>query len=102
MSQSGTLPTREQPAKEKYPLQAATPLLTQSLEDLRLAERIERALRATGYGALRAIGVSVTARLVHLAGRVPSYYLKQIAQVTVLTIPGTQQIRNDLDVIPPS
>ena len=39
--------------RERDVPQATTPLLTQSLEDHRLAERIDYALRATGYGALR-------------------------------------------------
>jgi hypothetical protein len=53
MSQSATLPTHEHPAEEKSAPQAAALLLTQSREDRRLAERVEHALRATGYGALR-------------------------------------------------
>lgn len=77
-------------------------VLSQSLEDLRLAEHIERALRATGHGALRAVEVAVRGRLVILSGRVPTYYLKQIAQATALTVPGTHQLHNDLDVVPPS
>ena len=76
--------------------------MKQSREDRRLAERVERALRATGYGSLRAVVVSVSARVVILLGRVPSYYLKQIAQATALTVPGAHQIHNGLDVIPPN
>jgi len=83
-------------------LRTAASLLTQSLEDLHLAERIKRALQATGYGALRAIDVSVNARIVHITGRVPSYYLKQIAQATALAVPGTHNIDNDLDVMSPN
>ena len=56
------------------------------------------ALRATGYGPLRCIEVTVHERLVILAGRAPSYYLKQVAQATALAVPGAHQIRNDLDV----
>jgi osmotically-inducible protein OsmY len=105
MAQAATLlisPTRKHADEEKGVLQMAAPLLTGNLEDLRLAERIERALRATGYGTLRAIEVSVNARIVHLAGRVPSYYLKQIAQATALAVPGAHQIHNGLDVVPPN
>jgi hypothetical protein len=65
------LPPREHTDNEKDAPQGASRLLTQSLEDLRLAERIERALGATGYGPLRVVVVSVSARIVHLAGRVP-------------------------------
>ena len=101
MSQSATLPTPGRCShrdEEKHSLPASCALLTRNLEDLHLAEGIERALRATGYGALRTIEVAVHARIVRLVGRVPSYYLKQVAQVTALAIPETQQVRNDLDV----
>ncbi|HTU23560.1 MAG TPA: BON domain-containing protein [Gemmataceae bacterium] len=92
------LPTAE-PTGEKDALQATVPLLVQSLLDQDLAERVERALRATGYGPLRFVEVSVQAQLVILAGRVPSYYLKQIAQTAVQAVPGTHQVRNDLEVV---
>ncbi len=75
-------------------------LTTEILAGLRLVERIERALHATGYGVLRDIEVFVNARIVRLVGRVPSYHMKQVAQVIVLATPGTHQIQNDLDVIP--
>ena len=96
-----SLPTCKQSNEEKDALQTTAPLVTQSLEDLRLAERVERALRATGYGPLRAVVVSVSARVVILLGGVPSYYLKQMAQATALAVPGAHQVHNDLDVIPP-
>jgi osmotically-inducible protein OsmY len=69
--------------------------------DLDLAERVERALRATGYGPLRTVRVSVTDGLVALEGRVGSYYLKQLAQAAVLAVPGAQQVRNGLEVVQP-
>ena len=81
-------------------LDTTAQLTTEILEDLRLVERTEHALHATGYGVLRDIEVFVNARVVRLVGRVPSYYLKQIAQVTALAVLGTHQIQNDLDVIP--
>lgn len=94
------LPFCEHAGEETNAIQTTASLMTQSLEDLRLAERIERALHATGYSALRDIEVFVNARIVRLVGRVPSYYLKQIAQVTALAVPGTHQIHNDVDVTP--
>jgi DNA-binding response OmpR family regulator len=93
-----TLPTREPTGEETGAVQATARLLTQGLEDLRLAERVERALCAAGYGPLRGIEVTVQARLVTLSGRVPSNYLKQVAQTTALTMAGAQQVRNDLEV----
>jgi osmotically-inducible protein OsmY len=87
-------------AKEEEPMtQSATLDLQQGREDFFLAERVERALCATGYGALRDIDVTVYARLIILDGRVPSYYLKQVAQATALAVPGARHVHNDLDVI---
>jgi osmotically-inducible protein OsmY len=92
-----TLPAREPRGERTDGVQVA-PLLMPSVEDLRLAERVERALRATGYGPLRGIQVRVQARLVILGGRVPSYYLKQVAQAAALAVPGAHQVRNDVEV----
>jgi len=101
MSQTVALPilsTSTHAARKADVRPAIAPLETQSIEDLRLVERIKRALRATGYWPLCAIEVSANARVVRIAGRVPSYFLKQVAQETVLAAPGTHRIRNDLDV----
>lgn len=70
----------------------------ESREDLQLAGRVERALNAAGYMPLRKIEVFVQARMVTLTGRVPSYYLKQVAQTAALGVPGIHQLQNDLDV----
>jgi osmotically-inducible protein OsmY len=72
---------------------------TESPEDLHLARQVERALHATGYGAVRNIEVTVQARVVTLAGRVSSYYLKQVAQTAALGVPGILRIRNELEVV---
>lgn len=96
------LPAREPTGEGTNAVQAAAPLLTLSPEDLRLAERVERALCATGYAPLRGVQVTVHAGLVVLRGRVPTYYLKQVAQATALSIPGAHQVRSDLEVGRPS
>ena len=96
------LPAREPTGEAMDAVQATARLLTQSREDLRLAERVERAVRATGCGPLRVIEATVQARLVRRAGRVPSYYLKRVAQTTALAVPGAQQVRNDPEVGRPS
>jgi osmotically-inducible protein OsmY len=92
------LPAREPTGEEMDAVRETALLLGQTLEDLRLAERIEHALRASGYGPLRGIEVTVHERLVIFGGRVPSYYLKQLAQAIALAVPGVHQVRNDLDV----
>jgi osmotically-inducible protein OsmY len=92
------LPARERTGEGTDAAPGTALPLRQSREELGLAERVGRALRATGYGPLRGIEVTVHARLVTLGGRVPSYYLKQVAQTTALAVPGARQVRNDLEV----
>jgi osmotically-inducible protein OsmY len=87
-----------EPAGELVHHVPAAPLPVESQQDPRLAQRIEHALRASGYWPLRGIEVTVHEHLVILAGRVPSYYLKQIAQETALSASGVDQVRNDLEV----
>ena len=96
------LPAREPTAEETDAVQATARLVAQGMQDLRLAERVQRALCATGHMPLRGIEVTVQARLVILAGRVPSYHLKQVALATALAVPGAQQVRNALEVGRPS
>jgi osmotically-inducible protein OsmY len=67
---------------------------------LSLAERVERALRANGYPALRTIEVSVEDRRVVLKGRIPSYYVKQMAQAVTLAVSEVQELSNEVEVIP--
>jgi osmotically-inducible protein OsmY len=98
MNQSAMLDSRESPAEEMQPYAATAQHMTPSLDDQRLAERVERALRSRGYWALHLVRVSVRMRVIYLGGRVCSYYLKQLAQETALAVPGSDQIRNDLRV----
>jgi osmotically-inducible protein OsmY len=79
--------------------QAAALLLAQGLSEFCLAERVEQALRATGYPPLRAVAVSVCGPLVILQGRVPSYYMKQLAQTAALAVAGVRELRNEVDVV---
>jgi osmotically-inducible protein OsmY len=96
------LPAPERTGEETGAAQRAALLLRQRQDDLGLAELVERALRATGSGPLRGIEVTVHAGFIILGGRVPSYYLKQVAQATALAVAGARQARNDLDVGRPS
>jgi hypothetical protein len=59
-------------------------------------------VRATGYPSLRAIEVAACECFVILRGRVPSYYMKQIAQATAAAVPGVRELCNDMDVVVPS
>ncbi len=65
----------------------------------RLSEQVIQVLRATGYLPLRDLDIFAAEGFVILRGRVPSYYLKQVAQAAVLGLPGVDDVRNELDVI---
>ena len=59
---------------------------------------VQQALHLTGYGELRRVQVGCDGDAVTITGRVPTYYLKQLAQYVALEIPGIQNFRNDLQV----
>jgi osmotically-inducible protein OsmY len=76
--------------------------LAQKVVDIDLAERVERALRISGYAPLRAIEVTVCAGVVILRGQVSSYHMKQLAQVIAMDVPVVRELRNDVEVVRPS
>jgi len=63
------------------------------------AEVAERKLRRSPYIELRLISCEVCEGVLTLRGRVPTYYLKQVAQYMVDGLPGVQKIDNDLEVV---
>jgi osmotically-inducible protein OsmY len=68
---------------------------------LDLNERVGQAcaaLEKTGHGWLRRVVVLAEAEVIVLRGKVPSFYLKQMAQVTVMAVPGIELVRNELEV----
>ena len=64
-----------------------------------LAEAITGALRKTGYRQLLDLQIRVDGHDVILRGRLPSYYLKQIAHHVVSTVPGVNLILDAIDVV---
>jgi hypothetical protein len=105
MTQSAALlilPARERTGEETDAARGTTLLLRLSQEDLCLAERVESALRTTGYGPCAASRSPSRPGFVILGGRVPGYSLKQVARATAVTVTGAHQVRNDLDVGRPS
>ena len=71
-------------------------------EEPALPSRIEQALRATGYAPLREVDIRVRGGRVVLRGRVPSYYLKQVAQEAARALAGEHGLQNELEVVSPS
>ena len=101
MSQLAALlmpPSRKE--SDEAGIEATAIHVAEILEDLRVAERVERSLRATGHMPLRVVQVSVCGRVVILQGQVPSYNLKQAAQAAAMGVLGIEELRNDLEVVP--
>ena len=59
---------------------------------------IQEALLLTGYGELRRVEVECDGDAVTISGRVPTYYLKQLAQNAALDVPGIERFFNELVV----
>jgi osmotically-inducible protein OsmY len=60
--------------------------------------RIRARLDEAPYGCLRRISCELQDGVLALRGRVPSHYLKQVAQSLLCSIEGVREIRNELDV----
>jgi osmotically-inducible protein OsmY len=61
-------------------------------------EMIGESFRTSGYPALRSVVCQYHEGVAVLYGRVPSFYMKQIAQTLVSKIPGVDVIANRLRV----
>src|SRR5262245_8170429 len=61
-------------------------------------DAVLQALVAAGHGPLRYVTVEIVERMVVLRGRVPTFYLKQMAQTSVQSVPGVLLVRNELEV----
>jgi osmotically-inducible protein OsmY len=57
-------------------------------------------LRRSAYLALQRVCCEFRAGVLTLRGRLPSYYLKQVAQMLVATVEGVEQIDNRIEVVP--
>jgi osmotically-inducible protein OsmY len=68
------------------------------VKDSTLAERAEKALRQRDFRFSRCVRCESHDGVLALHGRVPSYYLKQLAQATVAEIGEVERIENYLDV----
>lgn len=63
-----------------------------------LKTRISAALVRSGYAALKWVACEVQGDQVILQGSVPSYHLKQLAQVYAQRVDGVERIQNCLEV----
>jgi hypothetical protein len=86
----------------------AAPMLAVERVDPRLADvtalSLERAARerlgGAGYMVLRDIACEIAGDEARLSGRLPSHYLKQVAQAVVAGLDGVQTVLNLIEVIP--
>lgn len=67
-------------------------------DDNALKDSVHTRLKASGYGPLAHIECRVEDGIVELAGVVPTFYLKQVAQAVIQRIERVQGIRNEIQV----
>ena len=63
-----------------------------------LRDRVVDALASLGYPSLDAVDCEVAAGRVILTGMLPSYHLKQMAQVAALRVAGARRVDNQIVV----
>ncbi len=61
--------------------------------------QVEQALRYSPIPALRELSVAENDREVLISGAVTTYYLKQLAQETVLPLIGDRELLNQVQVV---
>ncbi|MCB9940640.1 MAG: BON domain-containing protein [Planctomycetaceae bacterium] len=72
----------------------------QRVPDVELLDRINSALDSVNYPELKGIRCLASDCNVSLVGTISSYYLKQVAQTTVLQVSGVRRVDNQLMVRP--
>jgi hypothetical protein len=71
---------------------------TRSAEDQNLLESARTLLNESGYPALAQLGCSVRDGVVSIEGKLPTYYLKQVAQEALLQRCGARGVNNQTEV----
>ena len=66
-----------------------------------IAEVAQAALRRSAYFELHSVSCDFSGGILTLYGRVPTYYLKQLAQASVADVPGVIEIHNRVEVATP-
>src|SRR3954464_8381389 len=79
----------------------AAPEACPTVRTTSVAEWAESRLRRNGYLALRNISCEHHEGVLTLWGRLPTYYLKQVAQEAVADIQGVRRIDNRIEVLAP-
>lgn len=69
--------------------------------DMEAIQAVESRLQESSYWHLRAVSCECIAGTLTIRGRVPTYYLKQIAQSVVRKIEGIKSVINLIEVVGP-
>ncbi|MDA0283339.1 MAG: BON domain-containing protein [Planctomycetota bacterium] len=70
-----------------------------SPEDRELESSVRNNLQLTGYHQLRRIDVVVEGGRVRLSGRLPKFYLLQLAQQAAMNTEGVVNLDNNIEVV---
>ena len=70
-----------------------------SSQDSELESSIRTSLQKTGYQQLRRLDVVVEDGLVRLTGRLPQFYLLQLAQQAVMKTEGVLNLDNGIEIV---
>jgi osmotically-inducible protein OsmY len=80
-------------------MKSGTPI-TLSVTPFATTEMAERALHSKPYQALKNVSCDWRDGVLVLRGRLPSYYLKQVAQEVVARLEGVEGMDNQIQVVP--
>ncbi len=99
-----TTPTQESVVEsnrspEPRPSSCRATEATLSSAERALLLAVQRELCRAAHPRLFRLDVRVDGSDVELRGRVPSYYLKQLAQASVLRLQGVVGVRNEIEVV---
>jgi hypothetical protein len=64
-----------------------------------IAETAQAVLRRSPYFELRDVSCDFSGGILTLRGCVPSYHLKQLAQASVVEVPGVVEVHNRVEVV---
>ena len=66
-----------------------------------VAQQAQRRLSSSDYYSMRSVRCEYHEGVLTLRGRLPSFYLKQIAQTLVVSVHGVETVSNRVDVVYP-
>ncbi len=74
------------------------PEATFASDDHQIRDRVQHVLQSSSYRPLQRIHCQVDSGVVMLHGRLPTFYLKQLAQSLVVKLGNVQAVNNAIEV----